>query len=160
MASVRASKTRMKKILFLLLAYPVFAVAGDWRDFSIGSDTWFSIQTTGNGSVSIQENNVTVKIHSVFVSGTDKITNNRTLTELQVGIAYYKNKDDWLVSKLSKPQIVNAVINKNTKLSITPFKTSFVVSKNILNKEHWIVLQMTLVDINSKKTYVFAHEPD
>ena len=150
----------MKTILILLLAYPLFTVAGESRDFSIESDTWFSIQTTGTGSVGIQDSNVTVKVNSSLVSGTDKSATNQTLTEIQVGIAYYKNKDDWLVAKLSKPQIINTVINKNTKLSITPFTTSFKVPKNILNQEHWVVFQMTIVDKNGKKSYVFAHEPD
>lgn len=133
--------------------------ANDWRAFSLESDDWFSIQTTGNGEINIKGDSVTVKLHSALISGTDKIIDKRTITKLQVGIAYYKSKDSWLVSSLSSPQEINKTIQANTNIIVPSFETSFIVPENILNKEHWVVLQMTIVDKEGKEAYVFTHEP-
>ncbi|MBT8292316.1 MAG: hypothetical protein KJN70_03510, partial [Eudoraea sp.] len=121
---------------------------------------WFSIQTTGNGEMRVKEDNVTVKIHSARINGTSKIVDQRKLTELQVGVAYYKSKDNWLVSSLSTPKHINTMVDKNTNINVPSFETSFTVPKDILNQEHWVVLQMTLVDSSGKQYFVFTHVPD
>ena len=92
--------------------------------------------------------------------GTNKIKGENTLMNVKVGIAHYVNNEDWLVSSLSPPQNINATINKETILTIAPFKTTFDVPSKILENKHWVVLRIELMNEEGKTVYGFTHEPD
>jgi len=157
----RALSKKMYKYLFIIFfIVPVNAFSEDWRHFSLEPDPWFSIQTTGKGRISVGNHSVTIKIETAQIMGTNKIKGENTLMNVKVGIAHYVNNEDWLVSSLSPPQNINATINKETILTIAPFKTTFDVPSKILENKHWVVLRIELMNEEGKTVYGFTHEPD
>jgi len=151
-----------RRILTLITLF-VFAApssADDWRAFSLESDSWFAVQASGEGEVRIKDGKAEIRLTSAVVNGTSKVQEGLYLVGVQIGIAHYREKDDWEVVSLSKLQEAGAKLDEGGRIPIQSFEAAVSVPDTIASKEHWVVLQMSFIGPEKNPSFSFAHEPE
>ena len=154
-------------LMFRVLIYLGLAVvastanAENWRDFQVRTQSFWTIQATGSGKVSVTKERVSLELDSFSIRLHSNATSDETFHVIAIRIGVDQPKEYSLLpdgAAISNEHLVARDVSSGETLKLENFSASFARPVDLEGTGYWVLVQIITAHPEFERGYTYAYE--